>query len=280
MAEPVPYDIIVAPEDEPLVFAGPPRQLTGRVELHNRSEVDVVLRDAVVRDPEKAFSMRPLRQSISPLVLKPYEERRLPLTLVIDPTTPAGEYRAELELAGQCRAVVLHVTELVDLTVRPQSLVVLNRQGQPQRRRIVVANEGNVEFAIGRIGDVDLEDDFPANRPARVIVEPPNKAGKQEVDKPIVVLLKIAREGAYLEAAMSVGKVGDEMSLAPGEIAPIDVDITVQKELRANSRYRGRVPFGTRDLEILVVPSGERSPERADRERGGRAAPKRQGGRR
>lgn len=268
MVEPVPYDVIVAPEGEPLVFAGPPRQLTGRVELHNRSDVDVVLRDAILRDPDKVFSMRPMRQSISPLVLKPYEERRLLLTLVIDPTTPPGEYRAEVELAGQCRTTVLHVSELLDITVRPPSIVLLNRPDQPQRKRIVVANDGNVAFAIGHIGDVDLEDDFLARHTARVVVEPPSQVGKQEVEKPLVVLLRIAHEGAYVEAGMSVRKVGDELDLAPGETMPIDLDITLQKELRANSRFRGRVPFGTRDLEIIVVPSSEPSPDRADRKTG------------
>ncbi|MGH8315275.1 MAG: hypothetical protein ACRETU_09020 [Steroidobacterales bacterium] len=277
MVEPVPYDVIVAPEGEPLVFAGPPRQLTGRVELHNRSDVDVVLRDAILRDPDKVFSMRPMRQSISPLVLKPYEERRLLLTLVIDPTTPPGEYRAEVELAGQCRTTVLHVSELLDITVRPPSIVLLNRPDQPQRKRIVVANDGNVAFAIGHIGDVDLEDDFLARHTARVIVEPPSQVGKQEFEKPLVVLLRIAHEGAYVEAGMSVRKVGDELDLAPGETMPIDLDITLQKELRANSRFRGRVPFGTRDLEIIVVPSSEPRPiEQIAR----RAATKRQGGRR
>ena len=210
-------------------------------------------------------------------MLKPYEERRLLLTLVIDPTTPPGEYRAEVELAGQCRTTVLHVSELLDITVRPPSIVLLNRPDQPQRKRIVVANDGNVAFAIGHIGDVDLEDDFLARHTARVVVEPPSQVGKQEVEKPLVVLLRIAHEGAYVEAGMSVRKVGDELNLAPGETMPIDLDITLQKELRANSRFRGRVPFGTRDLEIIVVPSSEPRPiEQIAR----RAATKRQGGRR
>jgi hypothetical protein len=292
MIEPVPYDIIVAREDEPLVLAGPPGQLAGRVELHNRSDVDVVLRDAVLSDQNNVLTTRPLRQSLSPLVLKPYQERRLPLTLAVDPTTPPGEYRAELELAGQRRPVVLHVTEALDLTVRPQSLVVLNRPGQAQRKRIVITNEGNVAFAIGDIGDVDLEDDLLAYRPARLALEPWSESAKQDIEGPVLALIRIAREGAYVEAGASIRTAGDKLELAPGETTAVDLEITVRTELLENTRYRGRAPLLTRNLEIIVVASGDRvesSPattpavetgKRVESETSGRTARRRRGGRR
>jgi hypothetical protein len=256
VAEHVSYDIIVAPEGEPLVLAGPPGQLTGQVDLHNPGDVNVVLRDAGLSDPNGVLTTRSWRQSLSPLVLRPYQECRVPLTIAVDPTTPPGEYRAELELAGWSRPVVLHVVEVFALTVRPQLFVVMNIPGQPQRKRLIVTNEGNVAFSIGDIGDVNLEDDMISNRTVRVALESWSESVNPEIEGPVLALVRVGREGSYLADGLFVRTLGGKVDVAPGETTAIDLEITLRTELPHNSRYRGRAPLLTRDLEIIVVSSG------------------------
>src|ERR1700681_3295261 len=133
MAEPLAYDIIASPDDEEIVLAGPPGKLTGRMNFHNRGNVNVVLRDAGLSDASGVLTARTLRLSLATLVLRPNQEKQVQLRFAVDPATPAGKFHAELEFGGRTRPVVLYIAEVLDLTVRPDSIVVLNRPGEPQR---------------------------------------------------------------------------------------------------------------------------------------------------
>ena len=278
MAEPLLR--IATPDDEPLVLAGPPAKLTGQIDLHNPTDVSVVVRDAGFNDPSGVLRARPGRQSFSPLVVRAHQQQRGPVTISLDPTTPPGEYRAEIELAGGTRPAVLHVTESIDLTVHPQSIVVMNQRGI-QRRRVVVTNEGNVPFAVGDLGDVDLRDDMLSER-TRLALEPVTRAAQVEgkdLDGPVLVLLRLAPADAFREGGLSVRAHGPAVTVAPGETVVIDLDVRLQAELPANSRYRGRTPLLTRDLEFVVVSSSPAQDAEAPEKREKKAT-KGQGGRR
>lgn len=248
---------IATPHDEPLVLAGPPKALTGQIELDNTGDVVVVLRDAGLRDPSGVLSAKFARQSFSSaLVVRAHEKRRAPLTVTLDQTTPPGLYHAEIDLAGGTRPVVLHVSEVFDLTVRPHSIVVLNQPGLPQLKRIVVTNEGNVAFEVGDLGDVDIEDDMISERAARLALQPWTAITGEKLEAPVLALLKVAPEDAYREGGLAVHTLGAGVTIAPGDVAVIDLEITLQVDLPANSRYRGRAPLLTRDLEFVVVSAG------------------------
>lgn len=254
MAEPLLR--IATPDDEPLVLAGPPAKLTGQIDLHNTGDASAVLRDAAFRDPSGVLRARAGRQSFSPVVVRAHQQRRGPVSISLDPATPPGEYRAEIEVAGGTRPVVLHVTESIDLAVHPQTIVVLNQRGA-QRRRIVVTNEGNVPFGIGDLGDVDLENDLLPDR-TRLALEPVTPTAQpavRDVDGPVFVLVRLAPADAVRERGLSVRAHGPAVTVAPGDTAVVELDITVQAELPPNSRYRGRAALLTRDLEFVVVSS-------------------------
>ena len=118
--------------------------------------------------------------------------------------------------------MLLHILEALDLTVQPHSIVVLNRPGEPQRKRIAVTNQGNVTFSVGDVGEVDLEDDTIPDDAGRLRLEPLTEIGKKEIEAhghkgPVLVLLRIGRPGAFREAGLSVRKLGDKVNIAPGE---------------------------------------------------------------
>jgi hypothetical protein len=263
----IPHDIIVTPEDEPLVLTGPPSLLAGEVELFNSSDVDVVLRDVALLDTGGVLVTLPPRQSLPTVVLRPHQGRRVPLSIAVDPTTPPGDYAVELTVGGDSRPVVLHVTEFFELTVQPEFLVVLNRHGEAQRRRLFVTNDGNVAFAIGDIGDVDLEDDMIAQRSARVALEPLAQVEHPKGERPVLALVQLGRADEYITDGLSVRAVDGTTDLAPGETTAIELEITVRKELPKNRRFRGRAPLLTHNLEIVVVSDGDslngKTPRRA-----------------
>ena len=267
MAGSLPYEFIGAPQGESLVLAGPPRRLTGRVELKSRSDSTVIVREVGLSDARGLLAKGPLVQAIRPLVLRPGQQRRMSMALALDPATPPGEYRAELELGGQVRPVVLLVSEIVDPGLQPSSLVIFNRPGEVQRRRVAVSNEGNVAFTPGEFGAVDLEDDLVAARAMRLRLRPWADLDIPALERSAVALVPVASAGAFREAGLEVRLAGRPVELLPGATGVIDLELTLQTELPAGSRFRGQIPVLTRNIDVVVVASGAPAADRS------RAAP-------
>jgi len=249
------YDIIAAPEDEPLVLSGPPQELTGQVELHNPGKVNVIIRDAGLNDPSGVLISRPSRLALPTLVLHPDQGRSLPLTVALDKKTPPGVYHVDLDLAGRSRSAVLNVMEVFKLSVQPKSIVVSNFAGIIQRKQLLVNNEGNVDFTIGDIGEVDLKDDMVWDRAVRLAVEQIADKANLDIEELVVAVLRVTRENAYRPGMLLVHNASGKVALLPGETATIDLEITLREELPYNSRYRGLTPLLTQDLEFIVVSS-------------------------
>ena len=256
MQAPLPDNIFTAPEDEPLVLTGPPARLAGRLELHNPGSDRLVLRHAGLKDPSGKLFARQMFGALPTLVLRPEQGRSVPLSVAVDPTTPPGEYQVELDVAGQTRPVVLHVTEAFTLTLRPSTLVVANRPGQAQRKRVVVTNTGNVAFTVGDIGEVDLKDDLAWERAIRIAVEPWPDRDKVDIEKIVVAVLEEVRRRDERLGSLMMRLSGGPVEVRPGETAAIDLDITAPEGLPGSGRYRGRAALLTQDLEIVVVSSG------------------------
>ena len=254
MQEPLPNTLFAAPEAEPLVLTGPPAMLSGRLELRNPGSDNLVLRGAGLNDPSgKLFA---LRRPLPTLVLRPDQRRTVPLAVAVDPATPPGEYWVELDLAGETRPAVLQVTEVFSLSLRPSSIVVTNRPGLVQRKRIVVSNTGNVAFTIGDIGEVDLKDDLAWERAIRIAVEPWSDRDEVDIEKIVVAVLEEVRRRDKRAGNLVVSLPGGPVEVNPGETAALDLEIIVAEGLARRSRYRGRAPLLTHDLEIVVVSSG------------------------
>jgi hypothetical protein len=253
MSEALPSLVVGGSEDEPLVLSGPPAELTGRIQLHNPSGAKVVLRDAGLKDPSGVLRLPEARHVVQPLVLRPDQGGSLPLSIAVDPATPPGEYRAELDVAGRTRAVLLQVAEVVDLTVEPRSLVIVNRPGTAQKKRLIVTNEGNTAFTLGDPVTVDLREDPPRYGALRVAIEPLLRGDKLDLDELVVALLAVAREEERL-GSVEV-RARRQVEVQPGETTAVELELTLKDELVATRRYRGRLPVVTRDVDVIVVAS-------------------------
>lgn len=253
----LPNSIFLAPEDEPLVLTGPPTRLAGRLALRNPGTTRLVVRDAGFSDPSGILFAGPMQRALPPLVLRPDQGRSIPLSFALDPTTPPGEYRVELNLAGESRPAVLHVTEVFSLTLRPGSFVVTNEPNLIQQKRIVVTNTGNVAFTIGDIGEVELKDDLAWERAIRIAVEPWSDQAGVDIEKLVVAVLDEVRRREELTGTLMVSIMGDPVEVRPGETATVDLEITLPEGLPRSSRYRGKAPLLTQNLEFVVVSSGE-----------------------
>jgi hypothetical protein len=254
--EPSPSLVVGGSEHEPVVFSGPPDELTARIDIHNPSKAKVVLRDAGLRDPTGALRLPTARHALEPVVLRPDQGGSVPLSIAVDPTTPPGEHAAELDLGGRTQTVVLHVAEVLDLTVTPDELVVVNSPGIAQKKRVVVTNDGNVPFTIADPGPAVLRDDLPADRVRRVAIEPLPGREEPDLEALVVAVLAVVREEERGRGRVVVTTVGGEVQLQPGETKPVDLEITLQDELPVGGRYRARIPILTQNVDVVVVTSG------------------------
>jgi len=260
--------VVGGSEDELLVLAGPPGELSGRIELHNPSDAKVVLRDAGLTDPSGVLQLPTARHRLGPLVLRPDQGGSMPLSIAVDPATPPGAYRAELEVAGRTRPVVLRVAEVFALTVEPRSLVLLNRPGVAQRKQLVVTNEGNVPFSLGDPVTVDLRPDRPREPMLRTALKRFLATEEPDLEEIVAALLAVAREEERLGAVEVRAQA--QVELRPGETTALELELTLQDDLPATRRYRGRLPVLTRDVDVIVVASAgptEEKPSPAPRRR-------------
>jgi hypothetical protein len=276
MQEPPFGNIFVSPEEEVLVLTGPPARLTGRLELRNPSSKRLALRNAALVDPSGTLFTRQLKQALPPVVLRPDQGRVVLLAVTVNSSTPPGEYRVELNVEGQSRPAILHVTEVFSFTVRPSSIVVQNQSGKAQQKRIVVTNTGNIPLSFGDIGEVDLRDDLTWERAIRIAIEPGSERAPADNEKLVVAVLQEIRRREERIGSLIVRIVGGPVDVQPGETTSIDLDITIPEGL-PRSRYRGRAPLLTRDLEILVVPSDSLSGKSEPAETPKKPRPKKSG---
>jgi hypothetical protein len=259
------------PEEEPIVFAGQPEALEGELPLRNAGDGRVVLRAARLRaglENERGDVLPGMDQAIRPVVLRPGQARRVMVSLGIEPHTPPGEYRGEVELSGQVRPIVVHVTESMQLEISPVPVVVPNRPGETAKKRVVFRNGGNVPLVIGEIGGVPLDDELLECRSLRAALEVWGDEGGT-VEGFLAESIRQARKVLQRAGVLRVHNP-TPLTLAPGEVRSVELEIRVPKDLDERTRYLGSAALYTSDLEFLVVPSRERAgaePQQSRRKR-------------
>jgi hypothetical protein len=255
-------DIYNITEDERVTLVGEPHALRGAAYLRNRGPGKISLREARVLCAPLQSAMgqetaSPVPVALSSATLHPGQAQSVALTLELDRHTPPGEYSGELEIAGRTRPVIMHVAEAPRLRISPKSVVIDRRADETVVKRVVFANEGNVPLRIGALGDVLLGEDLLLRRSLSVTL-----AAVGEQRRPLEDLFaEIARD----EAKTMIRESGflqvrnRSLTLRPGEVSPLDLEIRLPEKLKTNTRYIGRAPLYTTELEfVIVMMDGER----------------------
>jgi len=250
---------LLADGEPPLVLVGPPRDVRGEFRIQNTTGRKVVVRQpllktaavARVRGARKAATSLPdggvaLRR----IVVRAGTSKPVPLALALDPRTPPGTYHAELDVDGEQRAVVMHVTEDVALHISPSELVLANTPGKKIQKEIVITNEGNVPVTVRSIGAVVLDDELAHCRALRGALADVGDAMKTLDD--FAAALGRRYRAAYDTAALRVQN--DEVTLEPGDTRAIALTIVLPDKLEPRSRHSGYTPISTSTLTFTVVP--------------------------
>lgn len=256
------YDILASAEDEPIILAGQPETMRGELRIANPGNERVVLREARVRSQtlasfasakSDAYQVVPHAQPFV-AILSPGQSQYLPLTVTLDRHTPPGEYHGEVEVAGRTRPVIMHVAENFGLDITPTQLVVENRGGAKSKKQVLLTNFGNVPLAIEDNWVVPLDEDLLICRSLRATLKAVDDEKERKLED---YLAEMARQaGAALDRAgnLRVRNTKGAVTLQPGERQIIELEIQLPEKLDSRSRYSGRIPLYTTDLEFLIVP--------------------------
>jgi hypothetical protein len=252
--------------DEPLVLTGPPHKLKGKYTVSYSGEERVRLQNTQIRNLKqkgsRAKTSLAFEQKMRPLVLRPGRSRRVPLSLAMDRHTPPGEYQAELTIGDQAQAVKLFVAENIDLAVSPRRLVLPNVAGSTAVRRVVFTNQGNVPLIIGEIGAVPLDDNLLVCRTLRAALkaiedEAKDKEKPKSFDEYMAEIFHQAQVVLANAGILRVHNKAGIVTLAPGAIQAIDLEIRLPDTLDRRTRYSASAAIYTSSLSFIIVPTTE-----------------------
>jgi hypothetical protein len=243
--------------DEPLVLVGPPRGVRGEFHLQNPTGEKVIVHEprfmpaapatrakaAVATLPDPQLVMRRI-------IMRPGQARPIPVSLTLPSHTPPGTYYAQLDINGQQRTVVMHVTEEVSLTIDPEEIVLPHAPGEKIRKRVIFTNDGNTPVNIRSLGTVILDDELLHCRALRAaLVEAGDTT--EGVDDFFVVL---ARRYKKLLETLILKVQNQAVTLEPGDTQAIELTITLPEKLDARTRYSGIAAISTSNLTFTIVP--------------------------
>ncbi len=148
-------------------------------------------------------------------VIAPGATADLPVSFRLEQDTPPGEYAAEVEVGGIRRQALLRVEPDLSMHVSPRrTLAEVGRH----ELTVTVANDGNLAIPLAAVVRARTDDGGPDPGPDITLT---------------------------LSAATTV---------PPGTSIVLHGHLTVPAELDPARRHTARIPVGTADLDVIVLP--------------------------
>jgi hypothetical protein len=148
-------------------------------------------------------------------VIAPGATAEVPVAFRLERETPPGEYAAEVEVGGIRREAVLRVEPDLSMHVTPRRI--LAEVGRSSLR-LTVANDGNLSMPLAAVVRARTDDGGPDPGPDVTLT---------------------------LTAAVR---------LSPGSTTVLQGHLTVPAELDPTRRHTARIPVGTADLDVIILP--------------------------
>ncbi|TPG15009.1 hypothetical protein [Pedococcus bigeumensis] len=215
-----------------IVLTGPPSLLRATVSVENAVDQRVSVRGLILhRSGQQALT------GSGAAVIAPGATADVPVAFRLEQDTPPGEYAAEVEVGGVRREALLRVEPDLSMHVSPRRI--LAEVGR-QAVTLTVTNDGNLTIPL-----------------AAVVRARTNDGGA-------VVRAHIDDGSAVVRAGTDDGGPGPgpdvtltltaTTTLAPGSTTVLQSHLTVPAELDPARRHTARIPVGTADLDVIILP--------------------------
>jgi hypothetical protein len=210
------------PADPGIVLTGPPGQLRTAVSVENVAEQRVA-----VRGPALHRSGHEPLTGAGAAVIGPGATARVPVTFSLEAGTPPGEYDAEVEVGGVRRPALLRVEPRPSLSVSPRRLL-----AGVGRTTVVltVTNDGNVGMALAPLARARTRWDDGGPGRSR------DDAGRDDPGPDVSLSLT------------------QPPTVEPGATVTVEGRLDVPGDLDPTRRHVARLPVGTADLDVTILP--------------------------
>ena len=148
-------------------------------------------------------------------VIAPGATAQVPVSFRLEPDTPPGEYPAEVEVGGIRREAVLRVEPDLSMHVSPRR--VLAEVGSTAVT-ITVTNDGNLPIPLAAVVRARTDDGGPDPGPDVTLT------------------------------------LTDATTATPGTTTTLRGSLSVPDDLDPTRRHLARVPVGTADLDVIILP--------------------------
>ena len=148
-------------------------------------------------------------------VIAPGATAQVPVSFRLEPDTPPGEYPAEVEVGGIRREAVLRVEPDLSLRVSPRRL--LAGVGDTTVT-LTVTNDGNVAIPLAAVVRARTDDGGPDPGPDLTLT------------------------------------LAGSTTAEPGTTTVVGATISAPTELDPTRRHTARLPVGTADLDVIILP--------------------------
>ncbi|MGH8094619.1 MAG: hypothetical protein ACREIF_14305 [Chthoniobacterales bacterium] len=237
----------------PLVFIGQPAHLQGHIELRNRGREQMKIKHLPVHGMDLEVAPgAPFRALPVYAKLLPNEQRKASASFRLNPQTPPGIYKGEIEAAGSRRPLQVHVLETWGVRCAPASLSLKVAPGAQVARTIQLRNTGNMPYTLNRSALVTLKERKGLHEAIHHAIKNAAATSTQ------AVLDEFFREMSDREIEPVVVKCKTaERELAPGESRTVELEMQLPRGLRRHRQYLGAIEFENAKvrLEIEIVTS-------------------------
>jgi hypothetical protein len=236
----------LVPTVAPLLFSGPPHNLTGEISLVNPGQEKEKLRSVGVRSASlKGAASLPLDEMPFFAKLYPGQQARVSGTMVVHHATPPGSYPFELTLGNQTLAAIANVEEVIDLRLQPGQITLLAGGPGPYTRTFIAENKGNVDLATGAQCEAPIFDSYDI--PTALLI------GLHEADKSSIqtMVKEVLLKWSEIQAGMLITK-RDSIILHAGQKKMVDLSFELPHGLKPLRHYRSSLQLYNASLFVDI----------------------------
>jgi hypothetical protein len=221
---------------------GTPDAVVGALKVTNNSDAPQTVQEVLVRDPTAGVD--DLRLAVVSTEIAAQSTVEVQVGLRMLPDTAPGEYPLEIVVLGETHDGSAFVTEQVVAAVSPARVVVLNKKTK-QKKMVMLLNRGNVDLQVHSPGPVPIYRERDVTADAVNIL-----SGTADPDG------GTSTNGAPTPSGELKAEIkGSPVTVAPGDVAALEVGITVKDGLDQSTRHLAEIPLSVTDLVVVVTPA-------------------------
>jgi hypothetical protein len=228
--------------EAPLFFAGQPPELTGHLEVRNRSEERFKIREVSLTNLQlKGAHSAGIKFTRSVEKIGPGAKARVPIRLQLSPDTPPGTYEGQIECDRERRSVTVQVLESWKVELLPSALSFKVSSRKPISATIRITNVGNMPYRLQREVELIWE---PKRCSQHGVLEAMARGGEAHLRE------KSGEPDMEHEIKGMIAIGARDRHLRLGETREITLTISVPDRLKPGRLYCGCVPFEQSRLRL------------------------------